>query len=45
LDTGYAFVERELCLVKVLADRSLRSEILDIAAIFRAKVSNNNNQI
>eukprot|EP00242_Pyramimonas_sp_CCMP2087_P002373 CAMPEP_0198228710 /NCGR_PEP_ID=MMETSP1445-20131203/113740_1 /TAXON_ID=36898 /ORGANISM="Pyramimonas sp., Strain CCMP2087" /LENGTH=540 /DNA_ID=CAMNT_0043909129 /DNA_START=82 /DNA_END=1704 /DNA_ORIENTATION=- len=37
--TGYAFVERELCLVKVLADRSLRSEILDIAAIFRAKVS------
>ena len=37
--TGTAFVERELCLIKVMADRSQRSEIIELANVFRAKVS------
>merc|ERR1719352_438877 len=37
--TGTAFIERELCLIKVLAERHQRSEIIEIAEIFRAKVS------
>src|SRR5699024_12607544 len=33
-----SFVERELALIKVTATRSSRSEIMQIAQVFRAKV-------
>ena len=37
--TAVPFVERELMLVKVAADKSRRSELLDLAQVFRAKIS------
>lgn len=36
--TGEDFVERELALIKVNADESVRAEVLRIADIFRSKV-------
>jgi acetolactate synthase-1/3 small subunit len=37
--TSVPFVERELMLVKVAADKSRRSELLDLVSVFRAKIS------
>lgn len=36
--TGEDFVERELVMVKIVADSRQRSEVIEIASIFRAKV-------
>lgn len=36
--TKSPFVQRELMLIKVAADKSLRTEIMDLALVFRAKV-------
>ena len=37
--TNTPFVERELLLAKVAVDKSRRGELMDLAAVFRAKIS------